>query len=314
MTVNPNQFPRSGEVFLDHAAILVEEFDQSGRVMERLGFTLTPFRAHTSKLRADEPYAPLGTGNRCAMLRSGMIEVLGPTTAPTHDTPMSAQLRKQLARYPGLHLIAFSGWHAAAHHAALLQDGLDPAPIANLRRMHMTPDGEKQISASIVRLDPKAWPEGRVQIVFPTMSPDAMWHPSLVGHANRADRLSEMLVVVEDPADRASQFARFARSNFRQAGNRCVVDTDRGSVHLIAKEDVARYLPGMSVPTLPFIAAVALGSSDMQATKALFAERKISHVEHHGTVQIAREESLGASLVFHDREDGRVFDHLDACC
>lgn len=312
MTVNPHQFPRAGEVFLDHAAIFVEEFDQSGRVLERLGFTLTPFRAHTSKLHANEPFAPLGTGNRCAMLRSGMIEVLGPTTAPTHDTPISAQLRKQLARYPGLHLIAFSGCHAAAHHAALFQEGLDPAPIANLRRMQMTPDGEKQISASIVRLDPKAWPEGRVQIVFPTMSPDAMWHPSLIDHANCADRLSEMLIVVEDPAERATQFARFARRKVRQAGNRFVVDTDRGRVHLVARDDIARYLPGVNVPALPFIAAVALGSSDMQATRALFADRNIGRVEHHGTLQIAPHESLGASLVFHDRDDDRVFDFLDA--
>ena len=144
------------------------------------------------------------------------------------------------------------------------------------------------------------------------MSPDAMWHPSLIGHANCADRLSEMLVVVQDPAERASQFAKFARRSVRQVGNRHVVDTERGSVHLIGAEDIHRLLPGVDVPTLPFIAAVALGSHDMHATRALFAERNISTTEHHGTLQIAREESLGATLVFHDRADDRVFDFLDA--
>lgn len=311
MSVNPNQFPRDGEIFLDHTAIFVDEFEQSGSVLEQLGFTLTPFRAHTGKLGSDGAFAPLGTGNRCAMLRSGMIEVLGPTVPPHQDTPMSVQLRAQLARYRGLHLIAFSGVDPATHHAALSLDGLEPAPIAHLRRMQMTPDGEREISASIIRLEPKAWPEGRVQIVFPTMSPDAMWHPSLVSHANHADRLSEMLVVVDSPGQRAAQFARFVRRPARQVGRRFVIDTDRGRVHLIEPQDIGRYLPGTTIPSVPFIAAAALGSSDLAATQALFEIRGIGHHRHRGTLQVPAREALGATLLFHDRGDDRVFDFLD---
>lgn len=307
MSVNPHQFPRDGEVFLDHAAIFVDEFERSGAALERLGFTLTPFRAHTSALRPGDPLTVLGTGNRCAMLREGFIEVLGPTA----DTPMANQLRASLARYPGLHLIAFSATGPEAHHAALAAAGMDPAPIARLERTQATADGDQEIRASIVRLKPEAWPEGRVQIVFPAMSPDKMWHPSLVRHANAADRLSEMLLVVEKPEDRAAQFARFTGRKIRRSGRRWVLDLDRGRLHLTTARDLAALLPGLPVPALPFIAALALGSLDIVTTRAFFDARSIAYLTHSDTLQVAASEALGATLLFHSRGDDRVFDALD---
>ncbi len=306
-SVNPHQFAGPGEVFLDHAAIFVDEFDRSGVALERLGFTLTPFRAHTSALRPGEPLKPLGTGNRCAMLRVGFIEVLGATA----ETPMAAQLRSQLARYPGWHLIAFSAHNAEEHHAALQSEGLDPVPIARLERSQAMPEGDNEIRASIVRLKPEAWPEGRVQIVFPAMSPDQMWHPSLVHHANGADRLSEMLVIVSEPAARAEQFARFTRRTLRAAGRRFVLELDRGRVHFAPPDALVSMVPALQAPALPYIAAVAIGCTDLDATRQLLEARNIAFRVHQRTLQLAASESLGATLIFHDRADDRVFDALD---
>jgi hypothetical protein len=306
MSVNPHQFPRPGEVFLDHAAIFVEEFVASGAALERLGFTLTPLRLHASALKPGDPVVPLGTGNRCAMLRSGMLEVLGATS----ETPMAKQLLGQLARYPGLHLIAFSGAEAEDHHAALQASGMAPLPLARLRRTQSSADGDHDIAASIIRLDAAQWPEGRVQIVCPEMSPDAMWHPSLVRHDNGADRLSEMLVVVEDPAARAAHFGRFTQRPVRQAGRRHVLETERGRVHFVLPADVPHYLPGVVIPALPWVAALAIGVQDMAALQDLFSQRDVRFVIHGDTVQPAASEALGACLVFHERADDRVFDAL----
>lgn len=308
VTVNPHQFPVSGQLFLDHAAWFVEEFEASGAALERLGFIVTPLRAHMSALRAGDPIVPLGTANRCVMLRSGFLEMLG----SVGDTPMAAQLRAQLARYPGLHLAAFSGHDAAAHHAALVEDGLDPLPIATIRRNQATPDGEQAIGGSIIRLAPTAWPEGRVQIVFPSMSPDALWHPALVQHANGADRLSELLIVVEHPRERADAFARFTRRPVRQAGKRWVLDTERGRVHLTVPTELPRHLPGVHPPALPYIAAVAIGSTDLTRSRAWFRQQGVDHDVHRDTVQVGPADALGATLVFHDRVDDHVFDHLGA--
>jgi hypothetical protein len=303
MSVNPRQFPAPGQVFLDHVAIFVDEFERSGAALERLGFTITPFRAHVSALKPGDPLTALGTGNRCAMLRAGFIEVLGPTA----DTPMAAQLRKQLARYPGLHLIAFSGTNVDEHHAALAAAGLGPLPIARLQRTQGSPDGEREVRASIVRLPHEAWPEGRVQIIFPEMSPDAMWHPSLVRHANHADRLSEVLLVMDDPAARAAQFAAFVRRPPQAAGTRHVVETDRGRLHLATPREAARLLPGIDIPAVPFIAAAAVGSSDLRATRAFFEKSRIEAVPVGSMLRVA---CLGANLLFHDRADDAPFASL----
>lgn len=306
MSVNPHQFPEPGEVFLDHAAIFVDEFDRSGIALQRLGFTMTPFRAHSSALRPGDPITPLGTGNRCAMLREGFIEVLGPTA----DTPMAAQLRASLARHPGLHLIAFSGTDPEARHAALVADGLDPAPIARIERTQATSEGDQDIRASIVRLQPGAWPEGRVQMVFPAMSPDRMWHPSLVKHANRADRLSELLVIVRAPAERARMFSRFTGRPVRIVHGLHVLELDRGRLHVADPATLQHLLPGVRVPELPWIAAAAIGSADLEATRQLFGERGIPFRGLAGALHVDAAEALGAHLLFHDRDDNRLFEHL----
>lgn len=306
MSVNPHQFPLPGEVFLDHAAIFVDEFERSGEVLQRLGFTMTPFRAHSSALRPGDPVTLLGTGNRCAMLREGFLEVLGPTA----DTPMASQLRASLARYAGLHLIAFSGTDPKARHAALAAAGLDPAPIARIERTQATSDGDQDIRASIVRLQPGAWPEGRVQMVFPEMSPDKMWHPSLVRHPNAADRLSELLLVSDDPSKRARQFAAFTGRNVRQNGPFQVLELDRGRLCITDKAGLERTLPGTPLPALPYIAAAALGCSHLAVTQGLFEQRGIAFRSRAGALLVGPMDALGANLIFHDRPDGRVFEAL----
>jgi hypothetical protein len=305
--VNLHQYPCAGEVFLDHVAVFADDLDEAGRVFERLGFTLTPYRAHTGALRPGDPVAPLGTANRSAMLRTGYIEMLG----ATGDTPLADQLRAALARYRGLHLIAFTGFDADAHHAALAADGLAPLPIATAERTQSTPEGETTIRARIVRLPPDAWPEGRVQCVFPQMSADALWHPDLVDHANAADRLSEMLLVVDDPRGRAHRFGRFACRPVRAAGDRYIVETDRGRLHLVAPAQLPRYADGLACPAVPFMAAVAIGSGDLGRTRAWLAAHGVAHREWKGTVQTDARDTLGATFIFHDRDDDRVFDHLD---
>lgn len=305
--LDPDQFPRPGQVFLDHTAIFVEEFERSGAVMARLGFQLTPLRLHTSALRPGEPMTALGTGNRCAMLRTGFIELLGPTS----DTPMAAQLRGQLARYPGLHLIAFTATDPQRHHQALQHDGLDPLPIARLQRMQSMPSGEQEIRASIIRLAPQTWPEGRVQIVFPEMPADAMWDPALIEHPNAAERLSELLVVAQDPPARAALFGRFVQRPVQAQAGRCTLELDRGRVHFVDVATAQRMLPGLSVPSLPYVAAMAIRSRDLNATRAWLDRQGLACQPLGSALWVPGAQALGAHIVFHEGADDRVFERLN---
>jgi hypothetical protein len=75
--------------------------------LERCGFRLTPFTAQTN--RVNGKLVPAGTGNRCAMLRRGYVELL----AATGDTALAHQLEERLMRHVGVHLAAFSSAEAA---------------------------------------------------------------------------------------------------------------------------------------------------------------------------------------------------------
>src|ERR1700687_5133316 len=73
----PNELPLPGAVFLDHIAHFVPEMNPPAGALERCGFRLTPFTAQTN--RVDGVTVPAGTGNRCAMLPQGYVEILTAT-------------------------------------------------------------------------------------------------------------------------------------------------------------------------------------------------------------------------------------------
>lgn len=302
------QFPIRDQVFLDHVGIFVREFAQSGATLQRLGFTLTDLHAHRSALTPGAPLTPLGTGNRCIMLRTGFLELLGPTG---EQTAMAAALHKALDRYDGLHLIAFSAAGVEPFHAAVTARGLSPVPIARIRRDHPMQDGSlAEVGGSIIRLAPEAWPEGRVQIVFPEMAPEVMWQPHLLDHPNGAVALTEMLIAVDDPAGRADQFARFTGKPIERIGSCHVLALDRGRLYVTGRDAARRALPGAHIADLPYMAAVAVESASLAATQAFMAHADIPFATVAGTLQPDQRMALGASIVFHDTTMPRPFAEL----
>src|SRR4029077_322213 len=95
----PNQLPSPGAVFLDHVAHFVPEMETAAALLERCGFCLTPFTAQTN--RVDGKAVPAGTGNRCAMLRQGYVEILTAVATPSGDTDLARQLRERIADHVG---------------------------------------------------------------------------------------------------------------------------------------------------------------------------------------------------------------------
>ena len=98
------------EVSLDHVGIAVADLDAGEAQFQRLGFQLTPRGHHTLPPPSPGAARPrTGTGNHCAMLRRGYLEIIGIT-----DPAYQGRLRADLARYEGLHLAAFGTEDAPA--------------------------------------------------------------------------------------------------------------------------------------------------------------------------------------------------------
>src|SRR5665213_2189351 len=177
-----NQLPGPGEVFLDHTAFFVPAMEAAAGALERCGFRLTPFTVQTN--REGGATVPSGTGNRCAMLRNGYLEVL----TATSETPLSAQLRRERClRCRGQHFEIAVAQHRAAiagagrHGRAALAVGLhgerrQPKPAAferARRRLHRRHEEcgvvEKNLAGAgkLVRHHALLSLRQRLQLMFP---------------------------------------------------------------------------------------------------------------------------------------------------
>ena len=162
------QTPAGDQIFLDHLGWFVPDMEVAGRQFEDLGFVLTPFVAQQNADPGGGAPVPAGTGNRCAMLRRGYLEIL--TASDGVDTPLAQQLNAAVARYTGLHLIAFTIDEADAAHTRLEAGGFAPQPPVHLRRPLALPGGgAAEVAFTVLRVPPGAMEEGRVQMLGRTI-------------------------------------------------------------------------------------------------------------------------------------------------
>ncbi len=287
------QAPRPGKLNLDHVAHFVPDMDHAAPALEKLGFTLTPFSAQSHRLEPGGPLVAAGTGNRCAMFKRGYIECL----TPTGDTPVATQLRAAMQRYVGVHLIAFGTSSPDLDHARLAEQGYTPlAPVA-LQRQIATPQGEDTARFTVVRVEPGTMAEGRIQFCQ-HHTPQLVWQPQWVTHANHATALTAVILCVENPEDAAARYARFTGLKATGGGDNWHLDTVRGRL-LFNTPAVIKRVFNAEPPELPWIAGYALASDNMAATRKHIAATGFAHGDlDQRRLYVAPPQSLGGIIVF----------------
>ncbi len=272
---------------IDHIAHFVPDGESASAALSHLGFTLTPLSAQSHRLQADGPLVPAGTSNRCVMLRQGYLEFL----TPTHDTPNARQLRDAIARYTGVHLIAFGTTAAGEDHARLQREGFDPLPPVALQRQAETEDGEATARFTVVRVAPATMAEGRIQFCQ-HHTPDVVWQPRWLAHANHAVGLAAVLVCVADPAQTARRYARFTGLPISESQDTWRLDTARGHV-LFADVATLQQTLGVTPPALPWIAGYVIDSDDMSATRRIAGGNAVGE-----RLCVALPPALGGMIIF----------------
>lgn len=287
------QLPERDEVFLDHVGFFVENMDEAALLFERLGFAVSEQNTHFNANEAGE-LVPAGTVNRLITLRSGYLEVL----AASSDTPLADQLRRSLERYQGLHLIALGHADVAALEPRIRAGGLDLQPAVSLRRPIETPEGEATVGFTVLRTAPGAMAEGRVQYCQ-HLTPQHVWRPRMSDHANAAEALTEMLIVAQDVEETVRRYERFSLRPASQEDGAAVIELDRGRLLIASADAAARKLPGLSIPSLPYCAAVTLRSADLDQTAQVLAANGVDPVQRlPGQLTIGPEDGLGAWIIF----------------
>ena len=299
--VDQPQTPAGDEIFLDHVGWFVPDMEKASRQFEDLGFVLTPFVAqHNADPKGGAP-VPAGTGNRCAMLRQGYLEIL--TASDGADTPLAQQLNAAVARYTGLHLIAFTIDDAVLAHARLAAGGFTPLPPVHLRRPLALPPGvsgggKAEVAFTVLRVPPRAMVEGRVQMLRQE-TPNLVWQDHLLARDNGIAALGGVLLCVGDPVAVSDRYSGFTGRAARGGDDYRVIDLDRGRLGFATKDTCRALLPGLHIPVTPFMAAVALQADDPGVIKALCVARAISLLDDagDGTVRIDPAAAAGAAMV-----------------
>jgi hypothetical protein len=294
--LDPPQTPTGDQIFLDHVGWFVPDMEAAGAAFEALGFVLTPFVAQQNADPAGGPPLPAGTGNRCAMLSRGYLEIL--TTVPGVETPLAAQMQAGIESYTGLHLIAFTVDDAEGAHARLDAEGFGPQPPVHLRRPLQLPDGgEAEVAFTVLRVPPDAMEEGRIQMLRQE-TPELVWQDHLIARDNGVAALGGVLLCVDDPGAVSDRYARFTGRKSTGGGDYRVIDLDRGRLAFATPRKCTDLLPGVSVPGTPFMAAVALRADDLSALRGRCESAGIRQLSaDDGTVRIDPADAQGAALV-----------------
>ena len=108
-------------VALDHVGIAARELGPMCAAYERLGFALSPVAQQSGRRRPDLPVEKFGSGNRCAFLKHGYIELIAILDPALFDNT----LNRFLARYAGMHILALAMTDEEANLARMRAAGID---------------------------------------------------------------------------------------------------------------------------------------------------------------------------------------------
>ena len=255
----PNQIPAPGEKVLDHLAHWVPGLEAAGATLASLGFTLTPRSEQHASARPGAPVTPVGSANRCIMLRSGYLEVL----APLAPTPIGRELQAGIDRYVGVHLLAFGSSDTEAEQVRLAAGGFPQRQPVALRREVEKESGETvTLRFTVGRAKLGSMAEGRVQFLT-HHTPEHLWEPRWLAHPNTAEGLAEVWIVTADLDEAAARYAGYLdQPAGRNEAGVATIALARGRVSLFTPEAFRARLSGVAIPALPFISGYGVAVRD----------------------------------------------------
>jgi hypothetical protein len=289
-------------VALDHVGIAARDLAPLCAAYERLGFALSPVAQQSGRRRPDLPVETYGSGNRCAFLRHGYIELIAILDPALFDNTLNAFL----ARYPGMHILALAMTDEEANLARMRAAGINIPGVAWLERP-VEPGGPIAKFARLPFPDP---PEGRVQLIR-HLTPELVWQEKWMDHANKAVALEEAILCAKLPAETAARLSRVSglpvepdpAGGFllrlpgapRAAGPFAAAMETR--VRVLEEAALPAVLPGMAAPVSPFMAGMVVRTSDGgAAARRLLAG--IPTVQAPSGIMVPPDFAAGAAVVF----------------
>ncbi len=285
------QLPSGDAIFLDHIGHFVADPDSAASALARAGFTPTPKSIQVNPDPAGGPPRPTGTGNVCAMLRCGYLEMLFKTA----DTPLGAELDAARQRYPGLHLSAFAIADAEASHRRLAGAGFPMQPLVRMQRPVDTAVGPDIAAFEVVRIAAGMMPEGRVQVLR-HLTEHTVWQPRWLDHPNGAQALSALTIVVADVEEARARFTRFTGRPAIADGDGRRIVLDRGVLELMSAQSWKARWPAIAIPSLPFMGACTIEVAALDGLRRCLDAGRLAAIQQDSGVAVLFPEPLGVGV------------------
>ncbi|WP_447921250.1 VOC family protein [Achromobacter aegrifaciens] len=279
-------------VGLDHVGLYARDMGPTAAMYERLGFQLTPLSQHSGTHVVTREVVKAGIANRCAMLGHGYIELVA-VVDPALDL---RGIPDGLARYAGMHIVAFDTAEPEQRIEALREAGFEAEPGV-LQRYIDTPLGPRLARFSQVRTPRTAMPEGLI-LTLRHETPELLWQERYQSHPNGARALAAVIVAVDDLDETAARYERYLGVSCVRRGGEAWFRLRSGCLGLVGRAELNERLPGCAVPGLPFPAALAVEVADLSRTAAVLDDHQVPYRRAADQLVVAAEHAGGASLIF----------------
>jgi catechol 2,3-dioxygenase-like lactoylglutathione lyase family enzyme len=275
---------------LDHAVILVSDLDEAERRFATLGFRTTPRGYHS---------APMGTANSTVVLpdRRTYFELL----AVRVPTPANTAQRARLARWPGLHGLAFKTEDARAAAAELAALGLEDGGAVDFARAVELADGPRDARFTVARTRDGSTP-GAWCFLCQHHTPDLVWRPDYWDQPNGARALVEVLGWAGDLDALADAWRCLLDERVERTGTTVEIRTGTGTITFQSPEELQRRLAGAVEaldPDEPGLGAMVFAVEDPARTRAFLETNGVAVLEGEGgAVLVPAREACGVAIAF----------------
>jgi catechol 2,3-dioxygenase-like lactoylglutathione lyase family enzyme len=273
---------------LDHVGIAVHDLDAAAEQYRRLGFQLTPRGYHTLPAKPDGERPRVGSGNNCAMLERGYIELIGIV-----DPNYVGRLRDDLARYEGLHIVAFGTMDTQAAIKSLHSSGI-PGAAARLLERPIEHAGKTEIARFEIIDFGDVLPE-LYSFAIRHATPGALWKPELLTHPNGAKSLESITVAVADVGEFADRLGRTVGSGAKGTTTK-TVELERGKVRVVGPEWSSS--EAKKTPPLPAVVEMTLGTSRLALAADVLSKASISFGRNGQSLKVAAADACGVTIEF----------------
>jgi hypothetical protein len=126
-------------------------------------------------------------------------------------------------------------------------------------------------------------PEGRIQFLT-HRTEDMVWQQRWLAHPNAALGLLGLLIAVADVEEASERFARFTGKSVHANRFGGMLQLDRGHLQFVSAAIFAKLVPGVPVPSTPFMGAYGIGVRSLATLADRLREAGMHAKDERGVV------------------------------